>query len=419
MKLIYIMALLAIGCTKDPMPTPCKNHDCSDTIKPKENKLELIWQKQLRIDGDYTVGYPQINIDDYIVFGYDAIEQEKLLFVNKRDTSSSRFYGPNFGNYVDRFYHPVVGLIAVDYKQIFAGHTTESMKCIAGAPPGLQFGANSNLIGDELYMDARDEGRRINYILKVNVLDGGISYDRIVKDNEYPEYDEISIQVPSLCIGRNNDSILIYNYWRWKGIHADKPFNDAKIINQDKLLWQKEAYKISTVQANTISYNGKTVGVTPDSIYYVDPLTYETIWSLAPIHKSEPNLWSIKNIILLDSKLYFLGNGHFVVLDANSGAVLYDSPKELSFPTSNSKLTYFDGVFYWTGLEGSKSWIFGLRASDKKVVLKMLSPNQGKPPYYNDTNYDKRGLSIDPETRLAYTHDGFFAQCFRIPEKWE
>ena len=65
-----------------------------------------------------------------------------------------------------------------------------------------------------------------------------------------------------------------------------------------------------------------------------------------------------------------------------------------------------------------ESKIFGMRLSDRKLVLSMNSPNFGKEPYLYDTNYYYNGLVIDPSTRLAYTADGFFAQCFRIPDKY-
>lgn len=119
-----------------------------------------------------------------------------------------------------------------------------------------------------------------------------------------------------------------------------------------------------------------------------------------------------------NNKIYILEDGNLLIIDPEIGIIEYNSGQMFS-DGANSNMTYFEGVLYWTAIDKGYSWIYGFRLSDKKLVLKMRSPNAGKPPYYNDAIFDRRGISIDPETRLGYTHDGFFAQCYMIPEKYE
>ena len=118
----------------------------------KDSILQLVWQISLREDREYTVGEKPIIMKDYINFSYDAISQEKMLFVSKKDTSVQRFYGPNKGDYKDRFYRDDVGIIAIDYLHIFTGTDPDHMKMIASTTPELQYGSNNNLIGNFLYL---------------------------------------------------------------------------------------------------------------------------------------------------------------------------------------------------------------------------------------------------------------------------
>ena len=80
----------------------------------------------------------------------------------------------------------------------------------------------------------------------------------------------------------------------------------------------------------------------------------------------------------------------------------------------DSNISYYNGVVYWSTNDQAYSWIYGIRISDRKLVVRMRSPNWNKPPYYDDAIFDRRGLVIDPESGLGYTHDGFFAQCYKL-----
>jgi len=413
--LITMLYILSGCCKEDPIPNPCTTPDC-DTI-PKEVKLELVWQKPLREDGEYMPYNPVLITKDHIVFFYDAVEQEKMLFVNKNDTSISRFYGPNKGNYLFRFYHPIAGIVVNDYKSVFTGYNSGSMKKIASAPDGSQFWANSNLIDDNLYFyDIRNDATGDNSVVKVNIQTGELSYDKVVNDSECPDCEKIIVEAPNFIVTDKNDTILIYSTIFNKGngniISEVTAYNSKDKINP---IWTSNLYNRNGHKGVTTVYKDGLI-ILSDSIINIDPYTAHVNW--AKKVDSQLTGWAARNNIVIDNKMYVLNQGHFVEINLNNGTIDYLS-SQLFFQQSNSDLSYFDGVFYWTAAQGGISWIFGLRSSDHKLVLKMRSPNYGKPPYYNDPNYDWNGLQIDPETRLGYTADGFFAQCFRIPESYE
>lgn len=415
MNLIIISLLYILtGCCKENPIDPCPNDDCDSIDIKKDSVLTLVWQKKLRVDGDYTPYNPVLITKDHIVFFYDYVEQEKMLFVSKKDTSVSRFYGPNKGEFKNRFYHEEIGIIANDYLSVFTGTSPDNMKKIASTTKELQYGANNNLIGDYLYMDVRNDVKKVNYVLKVNIHTGLTTIDRTVKDNDYPEYVEVSVSSPGYFITEQQDTLKRYFYFLWKD-HFDAD-NMIEVLNSkdNSLVWKNIPSKGGAPQRNTLNHQGRLISINNDSIYCLEPYTGKNIWSKGPIHSGIPLGWGVRGPHLIGNSIYLLDQGHFVEIDAGIGNTIYESP--VIYATgSNSEMTYFEGVFYWTCAQAGYSQIFGLRASDHKLVLKMKRPNAGKAPYYNDTNFDWNGLHIDPETRLGYTADGFFAQCFRIP----
>ncbi len=410
---LFFVFMFLLSCNKDNVISPVIS----------KGKLDLIWQLPLREDNEYTTtSNSPLIINDDIVFFYDAVtSQEKMLFVNKKDNKViTRFFAPVRGDLKDRFYHPLTGIVTNDFQSIFTGHNPETMKKIATVPNDLYFGANNNLIGDFLYMNLRDENKKENYVIKVNVNTGDIIYDRIVKDDLYMDYDKISLSAPASFVTNMNDTLLRYGYVLWKGNMGDVK---TEILNKkdNSFMWGYNRAKGVTLDRNTLKYKGNMISVEQDSIYCIEPYSGKTIWNKAPIHSQKPIGWASRNALLVGSTISLLDQGYYVEISAENGNISYESPI-LYAAQSNSQMTYFEGVFYWTAIGADNdaySYLYGLRASDKKVVLKMKSPNAGKAPYYNDTNFDWNGLQIDTETRLGYTSDGFFAMCFKIPESYE
>jgi len=420
MKLILYLLLactVLFSCTPEPLPSPCKLPDCSDTIKSHNSTLELVWQKPLRWDKEYTPAVYITDIGDEVVFNYDLIGQSKLYFINKIDTTGQRFYQPVRGAIKRQFYHAKVGLVAYDYKSIYAGNSAATMQKIASAPEGQQFSADGRLIGDMLYTFVRDYSAKTSYIYKFNINDGTLSIDYEIHDSQCPECETIIIYAPTLVVTQNGDSLL--NYKRLLSKIEGESINEIetfRLSNGDKsLIWQSNDRKAFIGTIGTCLYQDISVGIS-NPIYAIDVYTGEIVWE-QPNNVKGSDWYTIVEPVLIDNKIYLTSSGRFYVVNADNGVVEYESDIIYSSSTE-SKLTYFDGVIYWTASDGGASKLYGMRLSDRKLVLRMSSPNYGKKPYYNDTNYDKNGLIIDTATRLAYTADGFFAQCFKIPENF-
>ena len=414
---LIITSIISIGCQKEILPSPCKLPDCSDTIKSHNSTLELVWQKPLRWDKEYTPAVYITDIGDAVVFNYDLIGQSKLYFINKIDTTGQRFYQPVRGAIKRQFYHSTEGLIAYDYKSIYKGYSASSMQKIAEVPERQQFSADGKLMGHNLYIFVRDYSAKISYIYKFNINDGTLTIDYEISDSECFDCEKIIIYTPTLVVTQSGDSLL--NYERLLSKIEGESITEIetyKLTNGVKtLIWRSNDSKACIGTIGTCLYQDISVGIS-NPIYAIDVYTGKIVWE-QPNNVKGSDWYTIVEPVLIDNKIYLTSSGRFYVVNADNGVVEYESDVIYSSSTE-SKLTYFEGVIYWTASDGGASKLYGMRLSDRKLVLRMSSPNYGKKPYYNDTNYDKNGLIIDTATRLAYTADGFFAQCFKIPENF-
>ena len=415
--LFGIITLITFSCTKEPQPSPCRFPDCSDTLKTKPNVLELVWQKTLRADNEYTPNNKISFVGSFVCIQYDYIEREKVLYINKTDTTSSRWANINPDNFVDKFTHPTEGIILIDHFNMYKGINSNSMKLFARSPENLQFFSKNKLIGDYIYSSFRDESLKVNYIYKYNVFSGEQILDEKIPDSDCPECKYIIVYSPNLITTANSDSILVYNniYSQGHGVGTIKVKAYILKNNKRSLLWESDNPRSLFGGLGNTVYNNVAINLN-NPVYAVDIYTGKIVWE-KPNNVKGSDWLTIVRPLIIEGKLYTISSGRFYVINPNDGTVEYESD-EIYGSYTESNLCYFDGVIYWTAGYKGESKIFGMRLSDRKLVLSMNSPNFGKEPYLYDTNYYYNGLVIDPSTRLAYTADGFFAQCFRIPDKY-
>jgi len=416
MKLILFLTLFLSACTKEPLlPKPCTTPDC-DTTKPQSMVLELLWQIPLRLDKDYTVSYACPITPDYAVFRYDAVEKEKLLFVHKSDTSHARFFGPNEGNYLNVFYHPGVGIIAIDSWSVFTGQNATSMKKLATVPNGLQFQARYKLLGDFIYGNLGYWNAQQQFIFRMNVYTGEIEYLRTVEHSECAECKLIGVDPPELFL-LNDGTILMNNIIAYADEVAPggklKVVQELNIISGDKIQPIKTEVdpKIYYKNITSLIYDNKLI-VLSDSIYCIEPKSFNKLWVKEKKKVDNEVTTYVTDNILIENKIIRISNGHYTEINADNGDMYVG--EKVADGGIDSNISYYNGVVYWSTNDQAYSWIYGIRISDRKLVVRMRSPNWNKPPYYDDAIFDRRGLVIDPESGLGYTHDGFFAQCYKL-----
>ena len=413
-----IFSLLLSACTKEPLPPkpkPCDNPPC-DTTKPMSMTLELLWQIPLRLDKDYTVSDACPITPDYAVFRYDAVEQEKLLFVHKSDTSHARFFGPNEGNYLNVFYHPWVGIIAMDAWSVFTGQNAASMKKLATVPPGLQFQVNYNLYGDYVYGNLGYWNAKQQYIFRMNVYSGVIEYLRTIDHADCPECELILVVPPVLFELNNGNVIMSYFISYAKTVPGDirRVLQEISLVKGSEIipLRVEENPLINYWKESVIVYKDNWIVTTRDSIYCIEPLSNRKLWVRE--NKKIDNAYPVNGTdkILIGNKIISILEGHYTEINADNGDMYVG--EKVADGGIESQISYYNGVVYWGTKDQAYSWIYGIRISDRKLVVRMRSPNWNKPPYYDDAIFDRRGLVIDPESGLGYTHDGFFAQCYKL-----
>jgi len=299
-----------------------------------------MWQKSLRSDNEYTPNSKLTFASPYVCIQYDYTGNEKVLFINKEDTTSTRWTNPGSGGFVDRFYQPQLGIILVAYRAIYAGHDAASMEQITTVPNNLQFFAQNRLIGENVYANLRDYQNKINYIYRFNLFTREKSIDYEISDSECPECKIIIIYPPTLVVTQNGDSLL--NYKR----HFSKIDGESiteietyKLRNGNKsLIWRSNDRKAFIGTIGTCLYQGISVGIN-NPIYAIDVYTGKIVWE-QPNNVKGSDWYTIVEPVLIDNKIYLTSSGRFYVVNADNGVVEYESDVIYSSSTE-SKLTYF------------------------------------------------------------------------------
>lgn len=420
-KLLPFIPLLLISCTKYEV-VQYESAKCygNDIDLSNDKKLELVWQSLLKEnkDSDISPYISTILLDDEVAFFYNY--DNEIIFVDKVNRNiTGHFEDPN-SSLIEAKSHPEYGLIAFSNKSVHQGKNFNSFGLIHTFEEHLYPESRFMLFEDDAYFSFGSRGAKgaAAWIKSLKLKDHSIR-EWLYKnaEEEWPGGDTVVHSSAPAAVNINGRKLLFLNYRKiWDNYWQSQSYFECyELGDNPKLLWKKDSIYIWT-QNHTAVYKNNVISLSSYGLISYDPFSSKILWTVeTPPNKDK---WLIKNIIILGNKIYLLDHERLLEIDADSGNVLYES-KDLFSSQSNSGLTYFDGVLYWTGSENYHSYIFGLRVDDKKMVVKMRSPNLGKGYFCSLPGFGDRGIQIEEKTRLLYTNDGFFAQCFRIPNKYE
>lgn len=138
-----------------------------------------------------------------------------------------------------------------------------------------------------------------------------------------------------------------------------------------------------------------------------DLLKREQVWQHTFDHENAAFHFTFPNIIVDQSKVYILGDaGDLFAFDKLDGTQLWRLKDDPGGGLEEYMVLY-KGVLYYTGEKGA---VYGVRAADGEVLLKMKS--------YNNEGYYRGGLGISEQYNQLYVSDGYDVMAFEIPEKW-
>jgi len=434
MKLIQYILLACtalFSCTPEPLPrpNPCLNPPC-DSIPKTKTKLELVWQTALRTDSFYSTTNAYALWKQQVVYGIDQTTKGKIVFFDAASGQRNILWaGQNRANnfkdaklYRDKFYLTNSPTIYVfdepdRVRELFSFDTRNECGTL---------GEGFSLFGNYLYIPSTEcLSESISDYARISRIDLHSNQRQVVFQlNTVDSFGENRLcyfDRPAFWINHDGDSCLLNTYG---SIPNDQSLTEGGVllynITQDRTEWHIRNF----TPRGDMALHGPLVSgdraylVSLDSIHCLDIPTGKRIWAIDDHYAVDgfkgfdPNN---SDLHIVEDKLYVNNRGVFMCLDAKTGAQIYGRADQNS-SKNNSKKTYFDGVFYYTSL--SEGRLYGVRASDGKLIMNDRSPNKGGVPFYDSPNFGDSGVVIDEANRLLYTSDGHFALCFKIPENF-
>jgi len=138
-----------------------------------------------------------------------------------------------------------------------------------------------------------------------------------------------------------------------------------------------------------------------------DLLKREQVWQHNFAAKGGTRHFTFPNIIVHENRVYILGDdGALFCFNKLTGEEIWRMTDQPGGGLEEYMVLY-KGVLYYTGEKGA---IYGVRATDGEVLLKMKS--------YNNEGYYRGGLGISEQFNQLYVSDGYDVMAFEIPEKW-
>ena len=138
-----------------------------------------------------------------------------------------------------------------------------------------------------------------------------------------------------------------------------------------------------------------------------DLIKRQQVWQHNFSAKGGSRHFTFPNLIVNKDRVYILGDdGALFCFDKLNGKEIWRMTDQPGGGLEEFMVLY-KGVLYYTGERGA---VYGVRASDGEILLKMKS--------YNNQGYYMGGVGISEQFNQLYVSDGYDVMAFEIPDKW-
>jgi outer membrane protein assembly factor BamB len=407
-----VISLLLFSCNKGeddliPTPNPC------DTCQVSNSKLQMVWQEPLWIDtGHYNSSDP-IYWNDNVLFSA-KIDGGEILRMRNANTGKliwewNEHLSPNNRFSHSKFVHKG-NLIYCTSNEVYSinlenGQTIWAYKNPTGN--GLPF---ISVFGDYVF-HTHVSGKFPNltsYLVRANINEGvwDTIYTIKMKDGYTP-----FVSPPGIWINPHGDTILIsqnrsYNY----------PASDGQIdliaynMNKDSILYEiidLDPQGDSNVRPPLV-WEDKVYFIGVRTVYCIDAPTGEIIWKKYFSEVGE-HLWTCNILIAEDKLIVNPDNQNLYALDPHTGEEIWKETNSGS--TCWNDMVFYEGVVYFGSWGEGR--LYAVDAQTGEHIWAEQSPNKAKDSRANINT----GVAINPDLGYIYTADGFFAMCFKLPER--
>ncbi|MCO6459977.1 MAG: hypothetical protein J5I59_01120 [Saprospiraceae bacterium] len=434
MFIFVLMTLMSMGCTKEPMPSPCKLPDCSDTTKwvfdPPDSMgvMPVLWYKLAH--GPDTSGSYQwcFATEDGVVLVNEYEEDQNVPYVRflDRETGEEKWYwdGIKTDSYSDIQFLPDREILMVkDWRKnavLDVRTGKEMMNVSLPSVPEMLNSPQGRILGNYFFTFIM---RRWNnsigttdysFVMRTRI-DDGLHWDTLYTLNDYeisgytPDFSNVELWMHP----QTGDSIILINnrLFHWENYQKGKPINTLE-------------------RSDVIAYNlsKRKVEWTIDSICKVSQL-YEQfhIVKNSAFFSSNDRGTAVINLL----------NGKIIKEDIPAGIHLLDTVnneligrgaeriyrfdefgnivKSFDFPdyVNLNGMELFEGYLYFSSYYGD---LYVVNATTGKIVFQHFSIAMFVP----QSVLGMRGrASVDRKHRLLYCSDLWGTYCLKIPDKWE
>ena len=417
---IILMIMMALGCTKQPMPSPCLYPDCRDTVKWVFHRPDSFGIMPVQW---YTLGHtPDTGYCAEICFSVPegviairpsatGLKPRAYVRLLDRETGKEIWYfdGINTTSYSDYQVIPDRHLVMVKQwsKNAIIDIRTGMPLFNTELPPDLEVSnPKGRIIGDYFYVSATKDNGRIHEftrVLRTSIHDGK-NWEEIYRLNA-KDIGGYSPNIYNIGIWQNpqtTDSILLFNtrmlHWTTGKERSDVV---AYNLSQRRVEWTIDSItKVSDLGDFITEGN---------YLFFPDRSKLKKINLLSPQELiCEANTYSG----------YGRSNGRYLISQSlGINAINKDDCSTLweyndkSFSANGLEL--FEGYIY-TQDDGGDLYVFN--ATTGKIVFQHFSQAMFVP----QSILGMHGrCSVDKEHRLLYAADKYGVYCMKLPEKWE
>jgi len=430
-----LITLIGIGCTKEPMPTPCIGRDCDkDTTKhvfhPADSfgVMPILWYQKGH--GPDTTSCSELCFaTDYGVIGVNSLaigSYKAYVRLLDRDTGKELWYWDKMpeDHYTDIQFLPERGVIALKYRyfDIMLDIRTGQEIMNVVEPSELKYKTNNfAIIGDYYYTSVYNKSNNPYAVedsatLIRTEIGNSNRWEKLytLSERDIAGYTPYFMNLKFWQNPYTLDTIILINtpmfHWeRYATNGWDGSLERSDIIAYN-LTKRKVEWKIDSICK--VSDNGSQFILDGNYMYFNTGLDLVKIDLLHP-HNQLYTYYSFSGAAGIVDREHnrmiaqSLGISS-VALDEKKVYWKFDDP---AFGSSGFDL--FDGYVYVSNNHGA---LYVFNAETGKIVFKERPPGM----MWNTSDFGMQGkISVDRTHRLLYCSDNWGTYCLKLPDKWE
>jgi hypothetical protein len=403
MMLIYtFLAGLALACCKEPTPTP---------PPPATKKLEVVW-KTLLVPNENstfrTIAMTPILYGDEVIFNTEYTingNPAPVLFLDTANGQIKRTWSGLSGGPYNR------NIVAHEGDYLLFGELT-TVDCLNLNTAATAWSSNVPLLFPDLYVSNgyvyrgfpfNPIGNQYNSCALMRTSVSTLAWDTVYSFTTTDDY-KPSFTGYGSGILPNGDEVVVWKSWSRK-LNTQQHRADifAYNLTADSLMWRNTDLKDD---ANTIPLkveNSIVYGLIKREAIAIDLATGSTIWrqDFSDQNPTFPLFFAIDDFYISMNHMIIKGPSDELFYLAKTTGKVVKTVQDM--PTNYDRYAYFEGKLFGAGTE---------------ISIIDIASGENLLKDYDHSEFESwnSGITIDPDRRVFYCHDGEYAYCIKIPD---